>query len=315
MLKTIDEGTNWTRTGLSAIYPLAIDPQNTSAVFVAGCIASACGVLKSTDGGASGSVSWVANDPDPLSPSLISALAIDPRNSNIVYATTQGYDSCTDTLHKSVDGGVSWSDSVFKDNGVSASCVFALVVDPQNSGNLYAAFQNGGVFKSTDGGATWNAANSGLSAGGSSYSAQALAIDPASPRTVYTVSPSGVFKSSDGGMNWNPASAGLPDWSGERGIILPSLASEFGNVFPKLAIDPQDSARVYLGIGINGVYHVFQSFDGSRSWTDSGFPVMSHCLGVCGLAVRSHGASAIYAGSSDEGLFAMTHRLRALEEH
>ena len=40
--------------------------------------------------------------------------------------------------------------------GVPAGCVLALVVDPQNSGNFYAVFRGGGVFKSVDGGATWN---------------------------------------------------------------------------------------------------------------------------------------------------------------
>ena len=305
LVKTTDGGTNWGPANSSlALGLLAIDPQNTSTVFAAGCVAdgsgvSSCGVVKSTDGGTSWSVSRIAQDSDS---DWITALAIDPQNSNIVYATTQEFDECgLETLHKSVDGGMSWSHSLFKDMGVSAHCVLALVIDPQNSGNLYAAFQYGGVFKSTDAGATWKAANSGLSPGlspsGLYYNAVALAIDPGSPSTVYTASFSGAFKSSDGGMSWNPASAGLPDWS---------TGLEDCCFRPRLAVDPQDSARVYLGIVVDGAHHVFQSSDGGASWKDSGFLVVSGGVWFGGLAISSQGPSTVYAGSPGAGVFALS---------
>jgi photosystem II stability/assembly factor-like uncharacterized protein len=96
-----------------------------------------------------------------------------------------------ETLDKSVDGGMSWSHSLFEDMGVSAGCVSEVVVDPQDSGNLYAAFWYGGVFKSTYAGTTWKAANSGLSLGTflSVYNALALAIDLGSPSTVIQCRP------------------------------------------------------------------------------------------------------------------------------
>jgi len=306
LVKTTDGGTNWGPANPSlALGLLAIDPQNTSTVFAAGCVAdgsgvSSCGVVKSTDGGTGWSVSRIAQDSDS---DWITALAIDPQNSNIVYATTQEFDECgLETLHKSVDGGMSWSHSLFKDMGVvSADCVLALVIDPQKSGNLYAAFQYGGVFKSTDAGATWKAANSGLSPGlspsGPYYNAVALAIDPGSPSTVYTASFSGVFKSSDGGMSWNPASAGLPDWSTGLGDCC---------FRPRLAVDPQNSARVYLGIVVDGAHHVFQSSDGGASWKDSGFLVVSGGVWFGGLAISSQGPSTVYAGSPGAGVFALS---------
>jgi photosystem II stability/assembly factor-like uncharacterized protein len=252
-----------------------------------------CGVIKSTDGGTSWSASWI-----PQYPGIwITKLAIDPRNANIVYATAD-YDCGMETLRKSVDGGMSWSHSLFKDKGVLAACLVDLVVDPQNSGHLYAAFQFGGVFKSTDAGATWKAANSGLSPGVySAYDAVALAIDPGSPGTVYAVSSSGVFKSGDGGMSWNPASSGLPDWS-----------SGFGECCfrPRLVVDPQNSARAYLGISVDGVDHVFQSFDGGASWKDSGLVVSGSSWWFAGLAISSQGPSTVYAGCPGQGVCAMT---------
>lgn len=303
MTKSTDGGTNWSppNSGVARFgSPIAIDPQNTSTVFAPACGASSvfstCGVLKSTDGGASWSQSWNGGDSYSY---WVTGLAIDPQNSNIVYSTTQSVSECgVETLRRTVDGGMSWSHSQFKDMGVLAGCVLDLVVDPQNSGHLYAVFLYGGVFKSTDAGATWNAANSGLTSptSFSGYSAAALAIDPGSSSTVYAVSPSGVFKSSDGGRSWNPASSGLPDWSNG----LRECCSR-----PRLAVDPQNSARVYLEIAIDGAHHVFQSSDGGASWTDT--LVVSGCCGawVGGLAISSQGPSTLYAATSNE-VFAMT---------
>jgi photosystem II stability/assembly factor-like uncharacterized protein len=307
LVKTIDGGTNWNPaySGLTgALSLLAIDPQNTKTVFAAGCMAlSGCGVVKSTDGGATWTPSWIAQD---FISDWITGLAIDPQNSDIVYMMSQAFDECGgETLNKSIDGGITWSHTVFKDLGVRASCILSLAIDPQNSGELYAAFQRGGVFKSTDAGATWHAANSGLTPGTppSVFSAVALAIDPGSPSTVYTVSPQGVFKSTDGGMTWNGASSGLPDWS-----------SGFGDCCfrPRLAVDPTDSARVYLGIlAVDGAQHVFQSSDAGTSWKDSGLVVHGASGWFGGLAISTQQPGTVYAGSPSQGVFAFTNAVTA----
>ncbi len=66
----------------------------------------------------------------------------------------------------------------------------------------------GGVFKSTNGGAAWSAVNTGLT----NTDVYALAIDPATPSTLYagTVS-DGVFKSTNGGAVWSAVNTGLTD--------------------------------------------------------------------------------------------------------
>ena len=103
------------------------------------------------------------------------------------------------------------------------------------------------IFKSTDGGARWNVANSGLE--GNSVSA--LAIDPQNTSTLYAASNgydssgrfiSGVFKSIDGGANWdpNPVAAGLPD----------RLSVNI------LALDGQNPSTLYAGTNGGGVFAV-----------------------------------------------------------
>src|SRR5262249_4669973 len=74
----------------------------------------------------------------------------------------------------------------------------------------------GGVFKSTDGGASWTASDSGLPIGTfGPYAVRLLAIDPQDHSTLYAITsyatPSGasIFKTTDGGANWSELSIGL----------------------------------------------------------------------------------------------------------
>jgi len=69
---------------------------------------------------------------------------------------------------------------------------------------LYAGTY-GGVFKSTDSGGTWAAANTGLT----NLSVRALAINPSTPAMLYAGTFGGVFKSTDSGGTWAAASTGL----------------------------------------------------------------------------------------------------------
>ena len=66
-------------------------------------------------------------------------------------------------------------------NGFEGGVVEALAIDPRTPSTLYAGTQGGGVFKSTNGGANWQAVNAGLN----STAVYALAIDPATPSTLY----------------------------------------------------------------------------------------------------------------------------------
>jgi hypothetical protein len=78
----------------------------------------------------------------------------------------------------------------------------------------------------------------------------------------------------------------------------------------RLAVDPQNSARVYLGIagfaspGM-GTDHVFQSSDGGASWIDSGLVASDSGQWFGGLAISSQGPSMVYVGTG-QGVFAFS---------
>jgi hypothetical protein len=117
--------------------------------------------------------------------------------------------------------------------GLTNLNVNALALDPVPPSTLYAGTSNGGVFKSTDGGASWTAMNTGLT----NLNVNALAIDPVPPSTLYAgTSNGGVFKSTDGGASWTAMNTGLTSFNVNA-----------------LALDPSNSSTLYAGTN-GGVY-------------------------------------------------------------
>jgi photosystem II stability/assembly factor-like uncharacterized protein len=138
-----------------------------------------------------------------------------------------------------------------------------MVVDPQNSANVYVA-AGGRVFRSTDCGRSW--------AGGLQLDLRidALAVDPHRPSILYAGTGSGVFKSVDAGRSWVPSGLGFPQPGGYRGE---------GNV-SSLVVDPTDSSVVYAVAGTAGG-HVSKSTNGGRTWrTLTASPSFVHALTI-----------------------------------
>ncbi|GAB4195851.1 MAG: hypothetical protein Tsb002_28720 [Wenzhouxiangellaceae bacterium] len=224
-------------------------------------------------------------------------------------------------IYKSTDAGASWSAS---DNGLGGVqdlggglsvhvSVVQLIQSPGDmTGNtLYAAtFLGGccngglplpildnGVFKSTDGGATWNLFSNGLPrvAGDPMASHQdvlSMALDPtdATGNTLYASvnDPQGnflgtIYKTVDGGLNWSFAGTGL----GNRDVREILVDAATGDVYAA-AVDPLN----------NGDGGVFQSVDGGANWTavGPGFPPQASALK---LALDRSGANPIlHAGTT-----------------
>jgi photosystem II stability/assembly factor-like uncharacterized protein len=144
-----------------------------------------------------------------------------------------------------------------------------------------------GVFKSLDGGASWDARNSGLP--GKLY-LYALAIDPQRESTLYAVlAGGGVFKSSDGGESWSAVNAGLPTISvnGRQSYLVTSLV-----------IDPVHPDTLYANG--NGVY---RSTDGGATWKAVNMGLTT--FGVNSLAIDSQDTRTVYAGTVG-GVFAIS---------
>ncbi|MBI3245360.1 MAG: DUF11 domain-containing protein [Deltaproteobacteria bacterium] len=166
------------------------------------------------------------------------------------------------SIYKSTDGADHWSVMNFP----AGMRPFTMAVDPHDSDTLYVGVISGvsqGVYKSTDGGDTWTPKNTGLTDALGPFAIGTVAIDPQLPTTLYvgtfSTSSKGIFKSIDSGEHWTPLNNGLPE----------SAHYPFA-----LAVDPQDTARVYAGTAQHGVMWIQQTLtaDLAVSKTDAPDP-------------------------------------------
>jgi photosystem II stability/assembly factor-like uncharacterized protein len=205
-------------------------------VFYAGSVGG--GVWKTTNAGRT----WFPIfDSQPIA--SIGALAVAPSNPGIVYVGTGEADmrsqiSYGNGMYKSTDGGKTWTHI-----GLEATRqIGKVVIDPRDPnvvlvaalGHVYGPNPDRGVFRSRDGGATWQS----VLFTGNDVGAIDLAFDPGSSLIVYaslwntrrppwSVYPpsygpgSGLYKSTDGGANWQPLTNGLPtEGLGRIGIAV-----------------------------------------------------------------------------------------------
>jgi photosystem II stability/assembly factor-like uncharacterized protein len=211
IFESADSGLHWSRvrTGLparvvAAVPAIALDPQHPSTIYVGASGSPAPGrgsFLQSVDGGAT----WrrITSIPRP-----VQSLAIDPHRGSTVFAGT-----AKGGLLRSRDAGRSWQ-RVATAHGVPAAtshvespdAIAAIAIDPLDPRTIYAGIRTGGILKSSDGGTTWAAANTGLS----NRNVSALAVDPRNPRVLFASTEGGVFRSSNGAESWQPSGLGLP---------------------------------------------------------------------------------------------------------
>ena len=113
-------------------------------------------------------------------------------------------------VYKSVDGGAQWTRSGL---GLDKPFLYSLAINPQVPSILYVGtgnvvpglpISNGTVYKSTDGGKSWNPSGNGLL----DAQVNALVVNPANPNTVYAGTDKGLFKSTNSGQSWTGVHGG-----------------------------------------------------------------------------------------------------------
>jgi photosystem II stability/assembly factor-like uncharacterized protein len=228
------------------------------------------GVWKSTDFGDT----WNPIFDDQPTGS-IGALAISPSNPNIIYVGSgEGLRrpdlSTGDGIYKSTDAGKSWEHLGLRD----AFQIGAIIVDPRNPnrvlvaalGHPYGPNPERGVFRSLDGGATWQK----ILYKDENTGAIDLAFDPSNPQVLYadmwasrrppwttgggySGPGSGLYKSTDGGDHWKEVTKGLPSWSDHLGRI-------------GLGVAPSSPNRIYALVDAPKLGGLYRSDDAGESW-------------------------------------------------
>jgi len=235
-----------------AVDPTIPTPPSTAHIVYAGT--SDKEVFKSTNGGQS----WAPTG--ALSATVVQAMVIDPRTPTNLYV------GGANGAFKTTDGGATWAtvDTGLVFPGTTAPVdVNALAIDPTTTGTTATLYAGGssGVFKTTDGGATWSPLNAGFPLTNglpTTPDVTSIVVDPVTPTTVYAgTSFQGVFKTTNGGTSWTASG---------NGLTFPNSPS-FVDI-TALAIDAKSPNNIYAttqsGLG------VFKTTNGAGNWSQVG---------------------------------------------
>ena len=170
--------------------------------------------------------------------------------------------------------------------GPDGGVVTPVVLSPKNPKIGYTGTWGAGVYRTTDGGANWVAASTGLT----NLMIQSMAIDPVNPEIAYAGTyRSGVFKTLDSGRTWTSASAGL-----NREAIVYALA-----------VDPSRPNTIYAGTRSPGSTPpwgggVYKSTDGGQTWSNHSNNLAEDW--VYGLAIDPKNPQTLYAALHQTGI-------------
>ncbi len=261
--KTTDAGVTWRPIfdgqTVASIGDIALEPGNPEVVYVGtgegnprNSVSFGDGVYKSTDGGAT----WTHLGLEDTR--TITRIVINPKNPSVVYVGALGHvfgPNKDRGVFMSRDGGQTWDKVLYLDerHGVAD-----LDIDPQNPNIVYAAMwrferkpwtfssgsEEGGLFRSVDGGRTWKKMTKGLP---KLIGRLGVKVAPSNPQLVYVMAESmegTLYRSDDRGETFQLVSK-------ERDIV------SRGFYYTDLRVDPTDENRVYavasrLSLSIDG---------------------------------------------------------------
>jgi photosystem II stability/assembly factor-like uncharacterized protein len=245
------------------ITAIAVDPTDANTLYAATALG---GVWKTGDGGRR----WAPKSDREIS-FAIGALLLDPADPRTVYAGTGEGNFSGDSYYgngvlKSVDGGDTWT--TLGEETFTGGRFSRLAAAPAPAGGpstLFAATING-LFRCSDGGATWEAMTNGTPA--APAAATDVAIDPTRPATVYAAFwPGGIFKSDDADTanpTWRRLAGGLPA-DGFTRTALGLSPSSPQTLFALIANTPASTPPYAID-------RLFTSADGGATWTPIALP-------------------------------------------
>lgn len=281
--KSVNGGTTFKpvfdKQPVQSIGAVTIDPKNPKVVWVGtgeawtrNSVSIGDGVYKSTDGGDN----WT--NVGLKESERVSKILVDPSNTDTVYVCATGKlwsDSDERGVYKTTDGGKTWA-KVLKGANASTGCSM-MSLDASNPKTVYAGmwdfrrkgwtFRSGGetpdapsasgLFKSTDGGATWTELTETSAKGlpPKPWGRVAVSVAPSKPNVVYAVVEAvipkdGLYRSDDGGRTWTQLDRS------QNMIWRPFY-------FANLIVDPKDENRIY-----KPDLSLIVSNDGGRSFSN-----------------------------------------------
>ena len=274
--KTVDGGVSFNPIfdehcqSIGAVEVDPSDPDNTvyvgtGEIWTRNSVSIGDGLYKSTDGGGN----WTKIGFEKSE--RIASIIVNPDNPQEVYVGVLGAlwsDSDERGVYKSEDGGATWTKILYVD--ASTGCA-DMAMDPTDPNTLYASmwefrrtawsFNSGGeksaLYKSTDGGKSWNKIHNGFPSG--KLGRLGIAIAASNPKVLYTVIEAeeddrkGLYRSDDAGASWKQL-------NNDFGITVRPF------YFSRINVDPRDE-NVVVKAGLSGSI----SRDGGKTFKDLGY--------------------------------------------
>jgi len=280
--KSVNGGTTFKpvfdKQPVQSIGAVAIDPKNPKVVWVGtgeswarNSVSVGDGIYKTTDGGDNWTNMGLKES------ERIAKILVDSSNTDVVYAAVPGKlwsDSDERGLYKTMDGGKTWT-KILAGPNPSTGCSM-ISMDRENPKVLYAgmwdfrrkgwtfrsggdsatAFSGSGLFKTTDGGATWSDLNESSAKGLPSkpWGRVAVTVAPSNSNVVYAVieaevPKNGLYRSDDAGKTWQAV---------DRSQFMIWRPFYFAN----LIVDPKDANKLFKPDG-----PLLMSKDGGKSFS------------------------------------------------
>jgi hypothetical protein len=232
-----------------------------------------------------------------------------PDEPGVLYAGVQPA-----SLFKSTDRGESWvlNESLYDhpqrgkwNPGAGGLCLHSIVLDPRDPNRMYVAISAAGVYRTDDGGQTWQPRNKNVLADFEAKTypefgqcVHKLALHPAYPDVLFQQNHCGVYRSDDRGDDWIDIGEG-------------KLPSRFG--FP-IVVHPHDPQTIYVMLeesdqfrmSVDGQAAVWRSRDGGENWQriTTGLPANAHVVVLREAMVADNLEPAgLYAGTDTGQLF------------
>jgi photosystem II stability/assembly factor-like uncharacterized protein len=332
----------WTGTGLALLteYVTAFDPKTPGRVWLG---FSDTGIKRSEDNGASilGAPSYHRGEVNALAGILgdwvrtsgsCPAIAIDPDRPSTVWATISGKQGHNRSavggiLVKTVDSGEHW-DAITRDQGLPDGIVRAIAVDPDSPigrRTLYVASYGNGIYKSTDGGASFRPVLTAETGLGRNTRLMDLVLGTQDSRILYAAvggttgirpthldaeawpfldpsSPGGVYRSGNAGATWSRL---------DTTMVLPSVQ--------KLAVDPGNDKVVYAAVAADPYFEtgpvpktsggLYRTSDGGLTWTCLFEAPLDPGYGrgdVVGVVINPLAPEILYIAVQNHGVFGTT---------
>jgi hypothetical protein len=288
VVKSVNSGTNWTLLASSPVItagsatailhnPIEVDPTNTSTVYYG----TDHGLFISRDSGSTWSSSATGIAGGDVA---IRDVAVDPAAPSSIFLLAGLQGSTVVDLYESTNGGNSWVPLAVALDGER------VVPDPNNANIIYLyGLEIHSAYKSTDGGHTFAASDSGTPSAGSTGSPGGsftvggptgtmipLASSPNS--FLMAIGGAGIYKTVNAAQSWSYSSAGISAWNGDA-----------------LASDPEVPTTIYFG-AVNGG-GIFKSTDSGLTWVN-----VRSGDSVTDIAVDPFDSTHVLAATQEEGL-------------